>query len=153
MIWKCILERREAVFRTHREALLGHPSSWLAARKLVIGYARMLSRVQLFATPWTVTCQVPLSMGISQTRILEWVAISYSRGSSPPKNQTRVSCLCCTASRFFSPLSHLESQNEINSLVWGIIESDMLMTNLLLVINYGINYGIVLLYVRCKVQM
>ena len=29
---------------------------------------------------------------IFQTRILEWVAISYSRRSSPPRDQTRVSC-------------------------------------------------------------
>ena len=26
----------------------------------------MLNRVQLFATPWTVTCQAPLSMGFSR---------------------------------------------------------------------------------------
>jgi len=31
--------------------------------------------------------------GISQGRILEWVAISASRGSSQPKDQTRASCL------------------------------------------------------------
>ena len=30
------------------------------------------------ATPWTVACQAPLSMGILQARILEWVAISFS---------------------------------------------------------------------------
>ena len=30
---------------------------------------------------------------ISQTRILEWVAISFSKGSSPPRDQTWVSCL------------------------------------------------------------
>ena len=30
--------------------------------------------------------------GILQARILEWVAISFSRGSSQPKDQTRVSC-------------------------------------------------------------
>ena len=30
---------------------------------------------------------------ILQARILEWVAISSSRGSSPPRNQTHVSCL------------------------------------------------------------
>ena len=29
--------------------------------------------------------------GISQTRILEWVAISFSRGSSTPRNQTHIS--------------------------------------------------------------
>ena len=27
------------------------------------------------ATPWTVACQAPLSMGILQARILEWVAL------------------------------------------------------------------------------
>ena len=31
--------------------------------------------------------------GISQARILEWVAISYSRGSFLPSDQTRVSCM------------------------------------------------------------
>ena len=30
--------------------------------------------------------------GISQARILEWVAISYSRGSSQPRDQTHISC-------------------------------------------------------------
>ena len=31
--------------------------------------------------------------GISQARILEWAAISFSRGSSPPREGTFVSCL------------------------------------------------------------
>ena len=34
-----------------------------------------LSRLWLFATPWTVALQAPLSMGILQVIILEWVAI------------------------------------------------------------------------------
>ena len=37
--------------------------------------------------------------GIFQAIILEWVAISFSRGSSQPRDQTRVSC---TAGRFFT---------------------------------------------------
>ena len=37
--------------------------------------------------------------GISQARILEWVAIPFSRGSSPPKDQTWVSCI---AGRFYA---------------------------------------------------
>ena len=41
-----------------------------------------LSYVQLFATPWAVACQAPPSNGIFQARILEWVAVSFSRGSS-----------------------------------------------------------------------
>ena len=31
--------------------------------------------------------------GVFQTRILEWVAISFSRGSSPPRDRTQVSCI------------------------------------------------------------
>ncbi|CAN0422274.1 unnamed protein product [Rangifer tarandus platyrhynchus] len=31
--------------------------------------------------------------GILQARILEWVAISFSRGSSRTRDQTRVSCI------------------------------------------------------------
>ena len=32
---------------------------------------------------------------IFQARILEWVAISYSRGSSQPRDQTCLSCVSC----------------------------------------------------------
>ena len=32
--------------------------------------------------------------GILHARILEWVAISFSRGSSWPRDQTQVSCIC-----------------------------------------------------------
>ena len=42
--------------------------------------AELLSRVQLFVTLWTVARQAPLSMGILQARILEWVASPFSRG-------------------------------------------------------------------------
>ena len=37
-------------------------------------------------TVWTVAPQAPLSMGILQARIVEWVAISSSRGPSGPKD-------------------------------------------------------------------
>ena len=43
------------------------------------------------ATPWTVAYKAPLSMGILQARILEWVAMPSSGGSSQPRNQTQVS--------------------------------------------------------------
>ena len=53
------------------------------------------SHVWLFAVLWTVACQAPLSSvhEILQTRIQEWVATSYSRGSSWPRDWTRVSCI------------------------------------------------------------
>ena len=37
--------------------------------------------------------------GILQARILEWVDISFSRGSSQPRDRT---CVSCTAGRFFT---------------------------------------------------
>ena len=37
----------------------------------------------------------PSVHGTSQARILEWVAISSSRVSSPPRDRTRVSCVSC----------------------------------------------------------
>ena len=37
--------------------------------------------------------------GILQARILEWVAISFYRGSSQPRDQTQVSCI---AGKFFT---------------------------------------------------
>ena len=42
-----------------------------------------------------VDCSLPCSSvhGIFQARVLEWVAISFSRGSSQPRDRTRVSCI------------------------------------------------------------
>ena len=37
--------------------------------------------------------------GISQAKILEWVAISFSRGSSQPRDGT---CVSCIAGGFFT---------------------------------------------------
>ena len=42
---------------------------------------------------WTVARQAPLSVGILQARILEWVAMPSSRGSSQPRDRTQVSAL------------------------------------------------------------
>ena len=60
-----------------------------------------------------VACQSPLYMefffffflgvhGIFETGILEWIAISYSRGSFQPRNRTHVSCISCLTGRFFT---------------------------------------------------
>ena len=87
----------------------------------IVAVVQSLSCVWLFATPWTVAHQNPLSMGISQARILEsvscsvmseslWlhgscvhgisqarilesVACSFSRGSSRLSDRTHVSCI------------------------------------------------------------
>ena len=54
------------------------------------GFASVLScfsHVQLFVTPWTVAFQDPVP-GILQARILEWVAMPSSMGSSQPTDWT-----------------------------------------------------------------
>ena len=49
-------------------------------------------------------CHTPGSSvhGIFQARIGEWVATSYSRGSSQPRDWTHVSCISCIASWLFT---------------------------------------------------
>ena len=64
--------------------------------------AQLLSHVRLSATSWTAAHEAPLSMGFFPARILEWVAISFSRGSSRPRDWTWVFCVSFIAGRFFT---------------------------------------------------
>ena len=47
---------------------------------------------------------------ILQARILEWVAISYSRGSSQPRDRTHFSCISCIG-RFFTTRATWEAHS------------------------------------------
>ena len=49
--------------------------------------------------------------GILQARILEWVAMPSSKGSSWPRNWTHVSCVSCIAGIDSLPLSHWGNPN------------------------------------------
>ena len=67
-------------------------------RSLILSLcAYMLSCVWHFWDP--IDCSPPGSSvhGIFQARILKWVAISYCRGSSQPRDQIQVSCVSCIA--------------------------------------------------------
>ena len=48
--------------------------------------------------------------GISQARILEWVAVSFSRGIFLTQESN---CVFCLAGRVFWPLRHLQSPRDI----------------------------------------
>ena len=50
---------------------------------------------------------------IFQARTLEWVAISYSRGSSQIRDRTLVSCVSCIGCRFLVPLDAKVIRDEI----------------------------------------
>ena len=94
-------------------------------RKKVIS----LSHVRLFADP--MDCSLPGSSihGIFQAKVLERVAISFSRGSSQPRDQTWVSC---TAGRCFTFWATREAPVEKNlpamqeTQVWSLHREDPL---------------------------
>ena len=69
---------------------------------------KLLSHVRLFVTSRTA--------GILQTRILEWVALLFSRGSSQPRDQTQVSCI---KDGFFTSWTTRETQEHWSG--WPIL--------------------------------
>ena len=61
--------------------------------------------VQLFVTPWTVARQAPLSMGFFRQEYWSGFLYPPSRGSSQPRDQTRISCVSCIDKRVIYPLA------------------------------------------------
>ena len=57
-------------------------------------------------------------MGILQARILEWFAMSSSRGSSQPRDQTQVSHI---ASGFFTIWATFQPCSDSYSHTWGMV--------------------------------
>ena len=55
--------------------------------------------------------QAPLSIGIHQARILEWAAMLSSRGSSRPRDGTRVSYITCFGKQVLYHEHHLGSHH------------------------------------------
>ena len=78
-----------------------------------------------------VDCSLPDSSlhGIPRARILEWVAISFSRGSSRPKDQTHIFCIgkkvyyhwTTRETLFECCLKQLCSQKETHKLHWALV--------------------------------
>ena len=67
------------------------------------------SSIWLFATWWTVGLPGSSVNGLLQVRILEWVALPSSRGSSQPRDQTCVSYVSYTGRQVFYQEDHLGS--------------------------------------------
>ena len=78
-------------------------------RELNARVLSLFSLVWLFCDP--MDCSPPGSSvhGILEARILKWVAISFSRRSSWPRDQTCISCVSCIGRQILHPLSHLGS--------------------------------------------
>ena len=77
--------------------------------KLMVAHIMSSLLKLLIIQSWLTLCD-PLDCsppGILQAKILEWVTIPFCRGSSPPRDETHVSC---TAGRFFTPRATWEAQ-------------------------------------------
>ena len=69
-----------------------HCSSWVS---IPVVHAQSLSHVRLFVISMDYSLSGCSVHEIFQPRILESVAISYTKESSLPKGQTRISCISC----------------------------------------------------------
>ena len=69
------------------------PQSILSFHTFRYMLTQSLSCVRLFCNPMDYSPLGSSVHGISQARILEWVATSFSRGPSQPRDQTQVSCI------------------------------------------------------------
>ena len=71
-------------------------------KEIQFSSVQSLSRVQLFATMWTVAYQAPPSMGFSQQEYRSELPVSFSRLSSWPRDRTHISWPPALAGAVFS---------------------------------------------------
>ena len=64
--------------------------------------------------------------GILQTRILEWVAISSSRGSSQPRDRTQVFCITGRFFTIWATKKPLEAGNSLSQFIYTFLPSLLL---------------------------
>ena len=82
--------------------VLIHATTWRNIENMVSKRkAQSFSHVQLFTSPWTVACQAPVN-GILGARILESVAIFFSKGAYLPRMETASLASPILADRFFT---------------------------------------------------
>ena len=88
---------QEAVIKTIPKKKKGKKAKWLSEEAFQI----VRKEEKLKAKEKTMDCSLPGSSvhAFLQARILEWVAIFFSRGSFQPRDQTWVFCV---AGRFFT---------------------------------------------------
>ena len=103
-IWRYKQEALTPEQKTH----LSHQSNTLLIQgnlyhTLCVFVQSQFSNVWLFMMPYTIAHQTPLSMRFS--RILEWVAVFFSRGSSQPRDGTQSFKSSALAGGFFTTTS------------------------------------------------
>ena len=72
-------------------------------------HAKLLQLCPTLCDPMDYTPPGSSVHGILQARILEWVAISFFRGASQPRDRTRMSYISCTGRQVLYHQRHLRS--------------------------------------------
>ena len=89
-----------------QDPLLPQPESTISSQfqESRAAAAHLLMTFVVSSSCHPMDCSPPGSSvhGIFQAKMLEWVAISSSRGSSQPRGQTFIFCVSCIAGRFFT---------------------------------------------------
>ena len=101
------------------QAQQGRLGEWRKTTNSLCVYSKLL---QSCLTLWDpMDCILPgFSVhGILQTRILEWVVSSFSRGSSQPRKQTYISYVYCTGRWILYQLWYLGSPKASPSSSWN----------------------------------
>ena len=104
MIWRAVLCREPMSALNLSPTILSFQTRAWASERLSLRHLPFMESIFLFVCLVTkpcptlcdpMDCSPPGSSvhGIAQARILEWVAISLSRGSSWPRDRTHVSCI------------------------------------------------------------
>ena len=107
--YACINKTAYSKGEDNRNGLI---SIW--TRNLLMKWSKVAQSCPTLCEP--MGCSPPCSSihGIFQARVLEWVAISFSRGSSRPRDRTWVSCIggrCFSLSHQGSPLISVSNRN------------------------------------------
>ena len=63
----------------------------MVLKRVLLCVLSQFSHTWLCVNLWTIAPHAPVSVGIIQTRILEWVATFFSSGSSQPRDRTLIS--------------------------------------------------------------
>ena len=113
--WSCVLQDVYSIYNFY--PVDAHSTPPIAMTKNVSRHCQICP-VCLIIQPCPTLCNpmdysLPGSSvhGILQARILEWVAISSSRGFSWPRDQTSVSSVSCIAGWFFTCWAIARGQN------------------------------------------
>ena len=96
-----------------------YPGSW---RGIEVKWSEILCHVWIFVTPMDYRVH-----GILQVRILEWVNIPFSRGSSQSRDETQVSHI---AGRFFTSWATRKAWRGISTLIVGLFTIAKLLKQL-----------------------